>query len=143
MAETKEDYSRFKIKSYDFWDLYLHMNQFPYLGRCYAAVKREDAPDHHKMFPIERDELFDDVEKQWFKAANELYGVKLSNLDFLANTWRHLHAHFIPRYDGSEFEKYGIMFQDPNPKGNYSPYEKRKIPEEILMQIKDDIRNHI
>jgi len=36
-------YSAFKIKTYDYWDLFLHKNQFSYIGRCYAAAIREDA----------------------------------------------------------------------------------------------------
>jgi len=34
--KSEIDYEQLKIKTYDFWDLYLHVSQFPYLGRCYA-----------------------------------------------------------------------------------------------------------
>ena len=54
------DYSEFKIKEYDFWDLFLHVNQYPYLGRCYAWAKREDADQITGIKSGELVELFGD-----------------------------------------------------------------------------------
>ncbi|PIN91240.1 hypothetical protein COU57_01410 [Candidatus Pacearchaeota archaeon CG10_big_fil_rev_8_21_14_0_10_32_14] len=87
----------------------------------------------------ERDELFDDVIVQWELAINSLYKNKKVNVAFLANTSEHLHAHLIPRFGQDEFEKYEIVFKDPNPTGNYAPYPKKEIPLDILLTIKSDI----
>lgn len=57
------DYERFKIKVYQFWELFLHERQFPYLGRCYAWAKRGDAQKFTDMSPEEGEELITIVRK--------------------------------------------------------------------------------
>ncbi len=48
------DFSKYQIRQYDLWDLFLHKNQFPYIGHCYAWARREDA---EKITDISREEL--------------------------------------------------------------------------------------
>ncbi len=136
------DYEQFKIKRFGFWDLYLHKNQFPYLGRCYASAIREDVNVVTDMARAEAEELFSLVIPSWYKSVLELFGEFRPNIAILGNEWPHLHAHLIPRF---QYPKhfYGIDFIDPNPKGNYSPYPKRDISLEVLVKIKEDIENKI
>ncbi len=131
-------YEKFKIKTYDFWGLYLHENQFPYLGRCYAWALRPDANDVMTMSEPERDELFDIVIPKWDDAIKQLFNHDKVNVAFLGNTTPHLHAHLIPRYETPR-EFSGVTFTDPNPSGNYAPYPKRELPPETLMTIKKNI----
>jgi diadenosine tetraphosphate (Ap4A) HIT family hydrolase len=136
------DYESLKIKSFDMWDLYLHVAQYPYLGRCYAAARREDAKSILDMNAEEKDELFDVVINSWNGAVYKSFGDFQLNLTFMGNTWKHLHAHMIPRFEGVK-TFYGINFIDPNPKGNYSPYPKNDIQMELLLRIKNDIKNNL
>ena len=52
------DYEQLKIKSYKYWDLYLHENQC-YLGRTFVQLKKEDGVDDFLSIEGEvRDEFF-------------------------------------------------------------------------------------
>jgi len=136
------DYDQFKIKEYTFWDLFLHVNQFPYLGRCYAWAKREEADKITEFKTGELLELFGKVIPDWNKAVYELFQHDRPNLAILGNEATHLHAHLIPRYNTSrEFQR--ITFTDPNPTGNYAPYPKQKIELDILLQIRDKIKEKL
>ena len=137
-----EDFEKFKIKTYGFWDLYLHINQSPYLGRAYAWARRENADHLSDMNKEERDELFEKVFPAWETAVKSLFQHDRSNLAILGNEAPHLHAHFIPRYSTPRIYK-GIEFADPNPKGNYAPYEKKKLDLELLLEIKDKLKERI
>ncbi len=135
------DYEQFKIKEFDLWDLYLHQNQFPYVGRCYAWARREEADMISDMNLNERQELFDIIIPSWENAIKILYGNFRTNIAILGNETPHLHAHLVPRQINKTV--YGVEFNDPNPKGNYSPYEKRDIPLDIIIKIRDDMRKII
>ena len=50
----QSEFEPFKIKTYTLWDLYLHKNQFPYLGRAYAWAQRENAQKISEMNKNER-----------------------------------------------------------------------------------------
>jgi diadenosine tetraphosphate (Ap4A) HIT family hydrolase len=132
------DYDKLKIKEYKYWDLFLHERQYPYIGRCYASAKRKEADLVVDMNEEESEELFFHVIPQWNNAVKKLFNCSRSNVSCLGNSWNHLHWHLIPRYS-SPRNFYGIEFIDPNPSGNYSPYDKKEIKEDILLKIKQDI----
>jgi|SRR3989338_8083188 len=133
------DYEQLRIKTYSLWDLFLHEHQFPYIGRCYASAKREDARSVRDMRKDERDELFDIVVPEWDTAIKVLFAHTKANFASLGNTGNHLHWHLIPRYRESKL-LFGIEFIDPDPLGNYSSYPKRNIPLETLLHIKELIQ---
>ncbi len=136
------DYDQFKIKEYDFWDLFLHQNQYPYLGRCYAWAKREDADQITVIKSGELVELFGDIIPAWNRAVCQSFQHDWPNLVILGNETPHLHAHLIPRYNTPrEFQ--GITFIDPNPTGNYAPYPKQKLELDILLHIRDSIKEKL
>lgn len=136
------DYSHLKIKTYNLWDLFLHEQQYPYIGRCYAWAKRYDAKQIINMNKSERDELFDAVIPAWDKAVAKLFTHDWPNIACLGNTAPHLHFHLIPRYHSARNID-GFEFVDPNPSGNYSPYIKKALPLEFLLKIKEDIKANI
>jgi|TARA_B100001971_G_C17861741_1_gene368691 diadenosine tetraphosphate (Ap4A) HIT family hydrolase len=133
------DYEQFKIRRFDFWDLYLHENQFPYIGRCYASAIREDADLVTDMTLQESQDLFSIVVPSWHEVVSNLYGESRPNVAILGNEWAHLHAHLIPRFQDTK-RFYEIDFADPNPTGNYAPYQKKEISLDVLLRIKEDIR---
>jgi diadenosine tetraphosphate (Ap4A) HIT family hydrolase len=138
------DYEKFKIQDYDYWSLYLHQEQYPYIGRCYVVHRYEDF-DNILFLDSESDhttELFQVVIPDWFKAVSKLYKADWPNVAFLGNDWRHLHFHLIPRY-WQKHNFFGIEFEDPQPTKNYAPYPKRALGEDILQQIKQQIQETI
>jgi len=137
MVDVK--YEMFKIKEYDLWDLYLHMNQFPYVGRTYAWAKNPDAKKLTDMSLKEAEELHTAIIPEVNNALVESFEIDWLNLAISGNTTQHLHAHLIPRYN-SPRKFYGEIFEDPNPKGNYSPYPKKELSRETLLKIVADIK---
>ena len=136
------DYEQFKIKRFAFWDLYLHQNQSPYIGRCYASAIREDANLVTEMEKGEAEELSSIIVPSWHHVVSKLFGDSRPNVAILGNEWPHLHAHLIPRFHGTKYF-YGIEFVDPNPRGIYSPYPKQEIALEVLLNIKENIVREI
>ena len=139
MNGVPERYARWLLAEYDHWRLFLHTDQFPYIGRCYAAAKRSEADFITDILPSESNELMHIVIPAWNEAIKALFRHDRPNVAILGNEWRHLHAHLIPRYHTPR-TFYGIEFVDPNPKGNYSPFTKREISDEILLKVKEDIK---
>lgn len=134
-----DKFAKLGIERYAYFDLFLHMNQFPFVGRCYAWALREDAEKVTNMRKEEVDELFGVIIPDWSSAIYTLYNQSRDNVAIFGNGTSHLHAHFIPRYD-SPIRVHGIEFVDPNPNGNYSPYPKKEVPENLLLEIRDDIK---
>ena len=130
------------IYSFKKWDLFLHPNQYPYIGRCYAWAKRSEAKSLLDMNREERKELFEIIIPAWDKAISKLFNYTWPNFTIFGNSARHLHAHLIPRYDQSVIFE-GIKFIDQNPKGNYSPYTKKDISSQVLQKIKLSIQELI
>ena len=138
-----KDYFRFKIKVYTYWDLFLHENQFPYIGRCYAWVRKENVTNLEEMSKSEMFALFDVIIPEYSEAIRKLFPFDKLNLAIFGNEAPHLHAHFIPRRN-NPIKVYDIEFTDPNPNGNYSPYNREfEIPDQTLMQIKIDITKYL
>lgn|SRR3989344_448962 len=137
-----DEFEKFKIKEYRNWDLYLHQAQFPFIGRCYAWAKRENAVIIEDIRLREGVELIFGIIPKWSMVISKLYHHDLSNLGIYGNTARHLHAHLIPRYNHPR-NFHGIEFIDPNPNGNYSPYPKKEISMDILLKIRDEIKSKI
>lgn len=136
------DFERFKVKSYSQWDLFLHKNQFPYIGRVYAWAKRPEADLVTDMGVREGDELLYEIIPDWVRAIRELWGDHRPNVSILGNESPHLHAHLVPRRRSPiTFE--GIEFVDPNPNGHYSPYPRRELDEKTLIVIRDLIKGKI
>jgi len=135
------DYEIFKIKSYELWDLYLHKEQFPYIGRCYASAK-SGAKNVVEMNTDEARELFGVIVPSWFKALRALYQPDWPNVAILGNDWQHLHAHLIPRYWNPKLV-HGVNFTDPQPTKNYAPYPKMDLSTEVLMKIRDNIGENL
>lgn len=130
------------IKRYKHWALMVHQDQYPYAGRCVAAALREEADLLTDMNVEERNELFDLVIHDWSNALKKNFGMDRPNLTILGNTWNHLHAHLIPRYN-KPFKILDFEFVDPNPTGNPSPHEKKLIPPNVLVEIVKRLRELI
>ncbi|MFZ4648724.1 MAG: hypothetical protein ACOYMB_03795 [Patescibacteria group bacterium] len=134
----KNEFDYLKIYSFKQWDLFLHPNQYPYIGRCYAWAKRDEAKSLMDMNRTEREELFEVIIPLWNKVIHSIFQHNLSNFAIFANSASHLHAHLIPRYNKPVIFK-GIKFVDSNPCGNYSPYIKKEIPINTFEEVKSSI----
>ena len=131
------DYSRFKIQSYDLWDLFVNTQQ-QYLGRCYLWAKRDGDFDIFDMACDEKEEFFN-IGMSVKVALTKLFNPSRFNYANLQNASNHLHVHIIPRYnDQREFD--GLIFTDKNKGRNYAPYDKSfQVPEITVLKIRDAI----
>ncbi len=132
-----EDFSKYKIKDYKYWSVFLHQNQ-GYLGRCVVWCNREDALDLADATPEERQELFI-VLSELKNAIQKAFQPDWLNYAFLGNETRHLHGHFIPRYvKPKEFE--GVTFEDKFYGHNYKTDHSFSAPAEVIETIKSRIQ---
>ncbi len=104
-----EDFSKNLIKEYKYWEIYINANQ-NYLGRCVVWCKRENALDLADATPEEQQELFL-VLHELREASKKIFQPDWFNYSFLGNATRHLHGHFLPRYEKPKTFM-GIIFND-------------------------------
>jgi diadenosine tetraphosphate (Ap4A) HIT family hydrolase len=135
-----EDYSKNKIKDYQYWGVFIHPNQ-SYLGRCVIWCNREDALDLTDATEEEQKELFiivQDLRGALLKAFNPDW----FNYSFLGNIDHHLHGHFIPRYS-REIIFEDMTFKDKEWGNNYRTDHEFSIPEPVLRKIQEKIKENL
>ena len=127
------------IKKFNHWNVFIH-NQC-YLGRCAVALNRH-IEDLTEITLEEREELFN-ILKKLRESIISLFGANLFTYTSAGNITRHLHVHFIPRYDHNlEFE--GVLFKDERWGKNHATYNRRfKVSGELLNKIKEKIGSKI
>ena len=128
-----KNFSKYKLKEYKYWKVYLHQNQ-GYLGRCVVWRDKENILDLVDITIEEREELFV-ILKKLREALNNAFKPDLFNYAFLNNGMRHLHGHFIPRY-ASEREFGGVVFKDKRWGHNYQTDHDFKIKDELAEKIR-------
>lgn len=133
-----EDFSKNLIKEYKYWQIYINANQ-SYLGRCVIYCKRPDALDLADATPEEQQELFI-VLHDLREATKKVFQADWFNYFFLGNVMRHLHGHFLPRYEKPKTFM-GIIFKDelyghyPNDHDDYNV----AVPPEVLYAMRDTL----
>ncbi|MDE1970164.1 MAG: HIT family protein [Patescibacteria group bacterium] len=135
-----DNYSKFLIKEYRYWSVYIHENQ-GYLGRCVVWCKRENALDLTEATQEEQQELFS-VLTDLKNAISKVFQPDWFNYAFLGNETRHLHGHFIPRYAKPK-EFLNTTFEDKLWGHNYKTDHSFKIPEDVLMEIYKKIKENL
>jgi len=135
-----DKFSKNLIKEYKYWSVYIHHNQ-SYLGRCIVWCKRKNALDLTDANLKEQKELFS-ILKKLKKALKKAFNPDWFNYAFLGNETRHLHGHFIPRYKKPK-KFMNITFKDELYGHNYKTDYNFKIPEEVLNNIKNEIKKYL
>ena len=136
------DYEQLKIKSYQYWDVYLHENQC-YLGRVFLLLKEDENIEDFLAIEGEvRDEFFL-IGGKVKAALNILFNPNKMNYAALSNTSEKIHVHFVPRYqEAREFS--GVIFNDQRWGKNYAPYDRSFVLDEsILFKIRDTLKEHL
>ena len=133
------DYEKLKIKSYNYWDLYLHENQC-YLGRVFIQLKDEKGVDDFLDIQGEVREEFFQIGQNVKKALKGLFKPDKMNYAALSNTSPVIHMHIIPRYkEVREFN--GVTFRDERWGQNYAPYDRSFVlKESTLFKIRDTLK---
>lgn len=135
------DYSKYLIKQYTHWGVYVHENQ-GYLGRCVVWCDRADALDLTDASSVEREELFE-ILRELKDAIEHAFSCDWYNYCFLGNVVQHLHCHFIPRYKTERLFS-GLKFTDERWGQNYRTDKNFVIPahvvEEIRMKVSEQLR---
>ena len=135
-----EDFSKFLIKNYKHWTVYIHQNQ-GYLGRCVIWCKRSDAFDLTDATNEEQEELFL-VSQELKDVTTKVFAPDWFNYSFLGNETRHLHGHFIPRYAKPKtFMK--LIFEDKLYGHNYKTDHSFKTSPKILKAVQEKIKEII
>lgn len=130
------DFSKNKIKDYKYWTIFIHDNQ-SYSGRCIIWCKRSRAVD---LADANLDELKEltIILKELKQTIHKIFEADWFNYSFLGNATKHLHMHFVPRYESSrQFEN--VIFKDARHGHNYLTDHSFKISEELLQKIKNKI----
>lgn len=115
----------------------MHTNQ-SYLGRCYVWCKRDDALDFADATIEEQEELF--LVLQDLRAAVlKTFAPDWFNYSFLGNGTRHLHGHFIPRYEKTKTFM-DTVFEDKLYGHNYKTDHSFKTPHNVLEVVREKIK---
>lgn len=133
------DYEKLKIKSYKYWDVYLHENQC-YLGRVFVQLRNDQGvEDFLEVSKGEREEFFR-IGKEIKSALKILFTPDKMNYAALSNTSPRIHVHLVPRYkEAREFG--GVVFQDARWGKNFAPYDRDFVLEErVLFKIRDALK---
>lgn len=134
--------AQLKVKSYTYWDLFLHENQC-YLGRTFALLKDDNGIDDFLAIDgAVRDEFFL-VGRQFKTAVQALFHPDKMNYAALSNTSPAIHVHLVPRYrEPREFA--GKVFVDQRWGKNYAPYDRTFVLDSaVLVQIRDALSGHL
>lgn len=136
------DYEKLKIKSFKYWDLYLHDNQC-YLGRTFLQLKDENGMEDFLDIKGDVREEFFQIGEKVKKALKNLFKPDKMNYAALSNTSPVIHVHIIPRYkEARQFE--GVNFKDTRWGQNYAPYDRSFVLEEsILFKIRDALKEQL
>ena len=78
-----DPYAKLKLMDFKHWSLYLSEKQYPYIGRCVAAAKRQDANFITDGTTEEYIELHDTVIPLWSNAAKKAFGMDRPNMAIL------------------------------------------------------------
>ncbi len=130
------NHSQNLIKEYQYWAVYVHENQ-EYLGRCVVWCKRQDALDFADVTVEEQAELFK-VLTDVRKAVKKCFQPDWLNYTFLGNKTRHLHGHFVPRYEKPRIFE-GITFTDQLYGHNYRTNPDFILSEDVIQKIKTSL----
>jgi diadenosine tetraphosphate (Ap4A) HIT family hydrolase len=133
----EDNFFRNLVKEYTHWTVYVHENQ-GYLGRCIIWCKRENALDLTDATPAEQQELFV-ILKDLYRAAKESFQADWFNYAFLGNGVKHLHCHFIPRYQ-SPRNFWGITFEDKLWGNNYKTDHAFITSPELLQRVRGELK---
>lgn len=126
------------MKAYKYWEIYVHENQ-GYLGRCVVWCKRKDALDLADTAPEEQAELFS-VLHDLREASKKIFQPDWFNYSFLGNELRHLHGHFIPRYEKPR-TFLGTVFEDKLYGRNYKTDHNFITLPEVLNEVRDKLKS--
>ena len=110
-AENKKmNYDLLKIKSYKYWDVYLHENQC-YLGRVFLLLKDDKGVEDFLAIQGDVRAEFFQVGEKVKTALKILFKPDKMNYAALSNVSEKIHVHFVPRYkEAREFG--GVTFKD-------------------------------
>ncbi len=136
------DYNLLKVKSYKYWDVYLHENQC-YLGRMFLLLRDDEGVEDFLAIEGDVREAFFQVGEEVKEALKLLFQPDKMNYAALSNVSSKIHVHFVPRYE-EEREFAGMVFKDERWGSNYAPYDRSfVIDESVLFAIRDALREQL
>ncbi|MFA6322875.1 MAG: HIT family protein [Candidatus Buchananbacteria bacterium] len=134
------EFDKLKILDGNFWDVFLHQDQTA-LGRLYFWYKKGETNDLLDA-PKEALTEFYDLAGRIKSALAAAFQPDLYNYLSLNNVTSHLHVHLIPRYS-KEIELFGLVFDDNSFGKDYQRNSDFVVNEEILIKIKEKIKDNL
>jgi diadenosine tetraphosphate (Ap4A) HIT family hydrolase len=136
------NYDQLIIKSYKYWDIYLHENQC-YLGRVFVLLREDEGVEDFLSIEGEVREEFFSIGGKIKTALKILFKPDKMNYAALSNVSSKIHVHFVPRYkEVREFN--GVVFNDARWGKNYAPYDRSFVLEEsVLFKIRDTLKARV
>jgi diadenosine tetraphosphate (Ap4A) HIT family hydrolase len=140
--KDRVDYNLLKIKSYKYWEVYLHENQC-YIGRVFVLLKDGEGLEDFLAIKGEVREEFFQIGEKVKTALKMLFHPDKMNYAALGNVSEKIHVHIVPRYkEPRSFA--GVQFADTRWGKNYAPYDRSfKVGDSILFQIRDALAKHL
>jgi len=131
------------IKEYRYWTVLLHEDQ-RYLGRAVVWLVREGTMQRFSEITEEEYLELKKVMREYETVLNRLWQPDFMNYLWLANLFDmhggHGHLHLVPRYKDERIFA-DTSFTDGRWGKNYTPHEDFKPPEDVLIQIRDALRD--
>lgn len=139
MSVPKIDYEQLKIKSYTYWDVYLHENQC-YLGRVFLQLRNDEGIEDLLAIDKAMQDEFFLVGNEVKTALKKLFNPDKMNYAALSNVSPRIHVHMVPRY--KETRQFGgVVFKDQRWGQNFAPYDRSFVLEQpVLFEIRDALQ---
>ena len=140
-----EPYVKWIIKEYTYWTVMLNEDQ-RYLGRTCAWLVREGGMQRFSEITDEEMSELRILMREYESAVVKLWQLDFMNYAWLANLISehggHGHMHLVPRYKEARTFA-GVQFVDGRWGKNFSPSQEFRPSEEVLIQLRDTLRNTI
>ncbi len=136
MSETKPDYEVNTLKQYENWAVILDGDQ-TYLGRSRVSLNRAMGIGLEVAVTIKEFDELDMIFRGVANAVNRLY--QPDEFSYADNQQKQYTWQIIPRYATPRIVL-GHAFIDPNYPKKFAPYSRAEVPEEVIEQIKTDMK---
>ncbi|MES2006741.1 MAG: hypothetical protein V4436_01390 [Patescibacteria group bacterium] len=136
------------------WDLYLHANQGPYLGRCFLRYKFDSEGRTLAQLPREaqreRKRLEERIERvyEWIgysPSPSQNFRLEVDE-EAREEGEQYLEVHYIPRNRYVNLTFMGFEFQDLNGEQKYDtlPWgQEYEVPEDVFITIRDQMKKFL
>lgn len=137
-------YKDLKLFNTEHWHVGLHPKQ-TYLGRAVAIYQGHNYGDPLKIPMFAMNNLWYTALHRYKHMVYEAFSPDRINYAHLANDYREVHWHLIPRYEDPQHRSFADCFWvDYNPRKNYAPHPDmpKKCTWTVIQKIREELLKH-